>query len=114
MWKKKSNALVEQGIKLHDQGDYAGALKKYDEALALWPANGFAHYERGTTLYAQELVAAGEKVPPPGTVLVNSGRKPSAAVAAAFARARRHDPLQRYAYQGDDPEVLRGLQALVR
>lgn len=110
----KPNALVAEGIKLHDKGDYAGALKKYQESLVLWPQNGFAHYEVGFTLAMQKLVAAGEKPPPPGTVIVNSGKKNPPEVDAAFAKARRHDPFQINAYQGDDPQVIRGTLALAK
>jgi tetratricopeptide (TPR) repeat protein len=108
------DALVRQGIELHDKGQYAEALKQYKEALKLWPQNGFAHYERGLTLRVQELVAAGEKPPKPGTLIVNGGPKQSAAVSAVFAKARRHDPFQIHAYQGDDPEILKGLLALAK
>jgi hypothetical protein len=111
---QRPEALVRQGIRLHDRGDYDGALKKYREALALWPGYGFAHYETGLSRFVRDLVAAGEKPPPPGSVLVNGGRKLSHEVAAAYGRARRHDPLQVNAYQGDDPQVIRGLLALVK
>src|SRR5262249_12458782 len=69
---KASNALVNEGIKLHEKGEYVAALRKYEEALAAWPQNGFAHYEIGYTIYAQLLVAAGEKLPKPGTSLRRS------------------------------------------
>jgi tetratricopeptide (TPR) repeat protein len=111
---ERPSALIREGIALHDKGDYAGALKKYEEALALWPQNSFAHYESGLSRRAQEFVAAGEKPPKPGAVVVNAGRKQSEAVSAAFAKARRHDPFQLHAYQGDDPQVIRGLLALAK
>ena len=112
--REKPNALVLEGIKLHDQGDYAGALKKYKDALALWPQNGFAHYEVGLTLHHQQLVAAGEEPPPLGSVTVNSGEKFPPEVDVAYAKARHHDPLQLKAYQGDNREAIRGLLALVK
>jgi uncharacterized protein (TIGR03067 family) len=111
---EKSNQLVAEGIKLHDKEDYAGALVKYKEAVALWPQNGFAHYEMGLTLYHQQLTAAGEKPPAPDAVLVNKGMKHSPAVRDAYAKARRHDPFQVKAYQGEDREVIRGFLALAR
>jgi tetratricopeptide (TPR) repeat protein len=111
---EKPNALIEQGIKLHDKGDYAAALRKYRDALALWPQNSFAHYEMGLSLYFQQLIAAGEKVPKANAVIVNRGTKPALAVAAAFTKARRHDPFQLHAYQGADKEVLRALQVLLK
>jgi hypothetical protein len=55
--------LVNEGVKLHDKGEYEAALRKYDEALATWQQNGLAHYEIGYTKYVQALVAAGEKPP---------------------------------------------------
>jgi tetratricopeptide (TPR) repeat protein len=109
---KSSNALVNEGIKLHDRGEYAAALLKYDEALAAWPQNGFAHYEIGYTIYAQALVAAGEKPPTPGNVIVNGKRELPVKTLAAYAKARQHDPLQFMAYQGGDPAVIDGFRAL--
>jgi tetratricopeptide (TPR) repeat protein len=110
---KKSNRLVFEGIKLHDKEDYAGAIKKYREAIAAWPQNGLAHFELGLSLYCQQLVAAGEK-PPREEITVNSGRKAAPEVTAAYARARQHDPFQIKAYQGDDQEVIRGFLALAK
>jgi len=36
---------VAEGVGLHDQGDYAGAIRKYEEALALSPSNHLIYYE---------------------------------------------------------------------
>ncbi len=110
---KASNSLVEDGIKLHDKGEYAAALRKYDEALAACPQNGFAYYEIGYTIYVQSLVAAGEKPPAPGTVIVNGKQELPAKTKAAYAKARHHEPLQYTAYQGDDKAVIDGIRALV-
>jgi hypothetical protein len=109
-----SNAVVQEGIALYDAKDYAGALAKHDAALAIWPQNGFAHYERGLTLFAQQLQASGEEVPDTASVRINEGPKLSAGVKAAYAAARRHDPFQFRAWQGDEQEVLDGLMALIR
>jgi tetratricopeptide (TPR) repeat protein len=109
-----SNALVEEGTKLFDAGDLAAALEKHKAALKLWPQNGWAHYEFGLTLRQQQWLAAGVKPPASDKVLVNSGPKNSPEVAAAFAKARHHDPFQFKAYQGDDQEVIAGLTALVK
>jgi hypothetical protein len=111
---ERPDALIRQGIKLHDKEDYDGALRKYREALALWPQSGLAHFEIGLSLYHKQLIAAGEKPPSADSVIVNAGQKPNAAVAGAYASARRHDPFQFKAYQGADAEVLRGLKALVK
>jgi len=100
--KKKANVRVYEGIKLHDAGEYDAALKKYTQAIQEWPANGFAHYERGLTLRETDRA----KTP--------KGNKEtfSKEVVEAFALARRHDPWQWKAYQGSDPEVTAGLVAL--
>ncbi|MBN2433625.1 MAG: tetratricopeptide repeat protein [Acidobacteria bacterium] len=36
---------VAEGVRLHDQGDYPGAIRKYEEALALSPSNHLIFYE---------------------------------------------------------------------
>ena len=41
---------VEQGIKLHEQGDYAAAVIEYDEAIRIDPEYARAYYDRGTAL----------------------------------------------------------------
>ena len=76
-----SHQLVRDGITLHDQGKFNPALAKYDAALKLWPLNGWATYERGTTLRIRD----GE----------------GAAVTKAFAQSRRLQPFQQAAWQGE-------------
>jgi tetratricopeptide (TPR) repeat protein len=111
---KRPGAVLNQGIKLHDQGKYDAAITKYREALELWPQFGLAHYEIGLTLMVKEYVAVGEKPPALDSVTVNKGKKLSAAVQAAFAKTRQHAPFEYRAYQGDDQELLKGLTALVQ
>ncbi len=101
---KKANGLVQEGIEFHDKGKYDDALKKYREALKVWPQNGFAHYEYGFTLRTQERSKDTKKNPADF----------SKAVIEAFAASRKHDPWQVNAYQGSDRKVIAGLQALVR
>ena len=108
-----SAELVREGVALYDRRDFTGALGKFDRAIAEWPANGSAHYERGVTLRVKAIeearrvsLAAQTAVPedfadPPGT-------------AECFARARRFDPFHLLAYQGDDPAMLAGMMVLVR
>lgn len=43
----KQAALIKEGVALHDQGDFDGAIRKYEEALAENPANVAALYELG-------------------------------------------------------------------
>ena len=109
----KSNDLVTRGTKLHDKEDYEGALKEYRAALALWPQNGWAHYEVGYTLREQKMVQAGQKKLPPNTIVEN-GPQNAPEVEAAFARSRKYDPLQWKAYQGSDPEALKALFPLAK
>jgi tetratricopeptide (TPR) repeat protein len=111
---KTSNEFVNEGVKRHDKGDYAGALRKYEEALVAWPQNGLAHYEIGYTNYVQALVAVGEKPPAQGAVIINGKRELPAKTVAAYAKARQHDPMQFMAYQGGDKAVIDGFIALTK
>jgi tetratricopeptide (TPR) repeat protein len=111
---ERSGAIVKEGIKRYDARDFDGALEQFDAALAEWPANGWAHYERGLALRMQTLAASGQAPPKGGNALLpESGNDPEEAT-AAFARARRHDPFRIMAYQGEDPDLLAGFMALVR
>jgi hypothetical protein len=110
----RSTELVQMGIRFYDMADFPAALRKFDAAIADWPANGGAYYERGSTLRmkaiaearlgARELHGAEAPAPPPDPP----------ETAECFARARRHDPLQLLAYQGEDPTMRTALMALVR
>jgi len=42
--------LIKEGVQLNDQGKYADAIAKYNEALKLDPENAQANYEMGFTL----------------------------------------------------------------
>lgn len=42
---EQQTRLIKEGIALHDKGDFDGAIRKYDEALAENPHNVFAIYE---------------------------------------------------------------------
>ena len=106
----RSRAITDAGVRLHDAGDFDGAMKKYDEALVLNPANGWAHYERGFSIRMRALVKAGKPLPKNGQVKINDpdtmDLPEEKDVAAAFALARRHDPFQFTAYQGSDQKVI--------
>src|SRR5215831_1029453 len=41
--------IIDEGVALHDKGDYEGAIKKYDEALAIDKNNYLASYEKSFT-----------------------------------------------------------------
>jgi hypothetical protein len=110
---REANETVTAGITLYDRGDKTGATKTYQEALAVWPENSFAHYELGLTLRAVAMEAKGEKVPKSGAS-IESGDKSFKLpeVDEHFARSRRHDPLRWEAYQGSAPRILPRLIAL--
>ena len=40
-----TSSLIEEGIKLHDNGDYNGAIEKYKEALKIAPNSSRVNYE---------------------------------------------------------------------
>ena len=109
-----SKAITREGTKLFDQGDYDGAIKKYRQALELCPQNGWTYYEMGYTLRTQATIARGEPLGKPGTVKTQGKSHDSPEVTAALAKSRRHDPLQFMAYQGSDPEVIKGFIALTK
>ena len=109
---EKANAVVFAGIKLYDEGDYGGALKKYQDAIDTWPQNSFAWYEAGLTMMQQERIATGKKPLANDQVALHSDEKLSKEVQHAFQQARIHDPLQQKAYQSDDKEVLAAFSVL--
>jgi tetratricopeptide (TPR) repeat protein len=113
---KQSNAAMQEGIALFDAGDYAAAVKKYREALQIWPQNGWAYYELGYTLRTQQSVAAGEKPGATNSIRINdpAGKKFSPEVKEALANSRRYTPFQYMAYQGDDRTVIQGFLALAK
>lgn len=51
---EKAVKLIEEGIDLYEEQDYAGAIAKYNEALELENDNGDAYYERAMAYSAQE------------------------------------------------------------
>ena len=89
---RPSYAIVQDGLKLHDAGKFDTALEKYDEALKLWPQNGWAHYEQGFTLRMK-------------SDDFRSSHQDIAEVLRAFAKSRRFDPFQFAAWQGHKDAV---------
>lgn len=81
-----SHMLVKEGVVLHDSGDFEGALNKYDAAMQLWPLNGWAAYERGTTFRIRD-------------------KDDSPAVIQAFAQSREKQPFQFHAWQGTVKDI---------
>ena len=111
---KATNELTEEGTRLFDQGEYDKAIAKYREALKLCPQNGWTSYELGYTLRTQGQVARGEPLGKPGTVKFNGNLKDSPELTAAFAEARRHDPLQIMAFQGSNPDVIKAFMVMAK
>ena len=85
---KATNTMTKEGMKMFDEGDYDGALKKYRQALMLCPQNGSASYELGYTLRTKAAVARGEPLPKPGTLKTNGKLSDPPEVTAAFAESR--------------------------
>lgn len=83
---RPSHQLVNAGVQLHDKGDFSGALQQYDAALRLWPLNGWAAYERGTTLRVRD-------------------KEDNDQVLTAFARSREIQPFQFHAWQGKKANI---------
>ena len=54
------NALVREGIALHDKKDFDGAIEKYRQALELDPANAHAMYELGWSQFAKHDLKAAQ------------------------------------------------------
>jgi Tfp pilus assembly protein PilF len=50
--KEQVKKIVNEGIELHDKGDYAAAIRKYDEALQIDPDDFDANYEKSYSLFA--------------------------------------------------------------
>lgn len=48
------DALIREGVSLHDGGDFDGAARKYEEVLAENPSNAHALYELGVTYLAKK------------------------------------------------------------
>lgn len=49
---EKADDLIDEGIALHDKGDYKGAIEKYQEALKLDPDNMGVYYEMSYSYFA--------------------------------------------------------------
>lgn len=93
---KLSQTRLRQGFPLHDKGDFEGAIKIYKEVLASWPQEGWAHFELGQSVRAQQM-----KKDPATAQLSNEHH----------AACRRHNPRMWKAWQGSG-KVLEGLRGL--
>ncbi len=47
----ESDQIINEGIELHDKGEYESAIRKYDDVLKSDPANARALYEKSYTLF---------------------------------------------------------------
>jgi tetratricopeptide (TPR) repeat protein len=50
----EQEAILHEGVKLHDSGDYDGAIKKYESVLSANPDNISAIYEMGFSYFAKK------------------------------------------------------------
>lgn len=50
--KEDAKNLVKQGVALHDEGKYAEAIQKYQDAIKIDPENSTAFYELSYTLFS--------------------------------------------------------------
>ena len=57
-----ASKLLEEGVALHDKGQYQEAIKKYDEALKILPNNSNLLYEKAYSIYAMGNSAEAKKV----------------------------------------------------
>lgn len=104
---------IEAGIKLYDEGDYAGAEQAFQAVLDLWPQHGWCCYELGLTRLQLARVKQGL---PPLTKTVVQGQDDDEFPRAAlemYARTRQHDPMFWRAYQGT-PQLTRQVGILVQ
>jgi hypothetical protein len=93
---------VTDAARLHDEGDPATAAVRLRALITAWPANALAHYELALTAASRQYTDAGRKPPPRSRLTMHLDLPPSSEAAAAYARARAHDPLLIRAYQGNE------------
>lgn len=60
--RKQAYDLVTEGVKLYDNEDYKGALKKFDASLKLWNSYAPAYYEKALTLQMMGKFKEAQKV----------------------------------------------------
>jgi tetratricopeptide (TPR) repeat protein len=95
---KRSVQEIDEGIKLHDHGEYDKAIEVYDKVITEHPNCALAYYEKGFSY------------------LLMSRDEPSLKKKAMqmYAECRRRDPFFWKAYQGSDPNVIQKLQIYLK
>jgi hypothetical protein len=86
----RATALTAEGIKLYKQGDHAGALARFDEAIALVPSPRL-HYDRALALIG--LGRSLEAAHALEAFLADTGDAPESSVAVARQRLAELDAL---------------------
>jgi hypothetical protein len=109
-----AEAGINRGIKLYDKGDLDVAALEFQNVVDVFPQCGLANYELGLTLFAQARKASGENDLEKNQVITKGEIHLPDETLELYARARRHDPLLWHAYQGSNPEVIRGHLAITR
>ena len=54
--------VIDDGVALHDKGDYEAALRKYDEVIKNEPGNARAWYEKSYTLFIMKSYKESEEI----------------------------------------------------
>ena len=53
LWAADVGTLIHQGVSLHDDGDFQGAIKAFEKALEMEPENAVARHELSNTYFAK-------------------------------------------------------------
>jgi len=95
---KRAAQEIDEGIKLHDHGEYDKAIEVYDRVIAEHPNCALAFYEKGFSY------------------MMMSKDEPSLKKKAMqmYAECRQRDPFFWKAYQGSDPNVIQKLQIYLK
>ncbi len=99
---KLSAGEIKKGIVLHDVGEFVGAIKAYRDHLAVWPQDGWAHYELGQSMMVQGMKDK--------TLDISDPKAPHH---IEYALCRRYQPMQRNAWQGMTPELVQGMLTMM-
>jgi tetratricopeptide (TPR) repeat protein len=95
---KRAVQEIDDGIKLHDHGEYDKAIKVYNGVIAEHPNSALAYSEKGLSY------------------MMMSRDEPSLKKKAMqmYAECRQRDPFFWKAYQGSDPNVIQKLQIYLK
>lgn len=98
---KRAGREMSRGVKLHDKGEYKGAIRVFDHVITEYPGYALAYYEKGLSYMLMSK-----------TTKNNVGLKDKAL--QMYAQCRMRDPFFWKAYQGGDPNVIADLQVCLK